>query len=118
MQTERVQTQRTTEDWEQRLGAAVRATRMRRNLTQAELAEHANVSLSSVRSLEQGKGSTVTSLVRVARALGRDEWLDAFSPPEPAISPMAVLRQRQLEATRQRRRVRHPPSAVEPSENP
>ena len=102
-----MQTQRTTDDWERVLGAQVRETRMRAEHTQSELATRANVSLSSLRNLELGRGSTIGTVVRVARALGREEWLEAFSPPMPAISPMAVLRQRRREESRQRRRVRH-----------
>jgi len=103
----------TTENWERRFGEEVRRLRHRQNLTQAELAEQANVSLSSIKYLETGKGSSLATLVRIAKALGRVDWLEAFTPPEPSISPMALLRARQLEEQRATKRVRHSLGAKE-----
>jgi transcriptional regulator with XRE-family HTH domain len=80
-----------TEEWESAFGAQVRSLRITRNLDQSQLAELAGVSLGSVKSLEQGKGSTLRTVVRVARALGREEWLTGFAPRVP-ISPIDVLR--------------------------
>jgi transcriptional regulator with XRE-family HTH domain len=101
------QTSTTTEEWEQLLGGAIRQLRKRRRLTQAELAAQANVSLSSIRSLEHGRGSTLTTLVRVTRALGRTEWLSTFTPEEPTVSPVKLLREREKQAEKLRSRVRH-----------
>jgi transcriptional regulator with XRE-family HTH domain len=98
----------TTEEWEQRLGGDVRRLRTRRRWTQVELARHANISLSSVQSLERGGGSTLSTLIRVARALGRTDWLVSFAPEEPKVSPLQLLREREKEATAGRTRVRHP----------
>lgn len=83
---------RTTEEWEVELGLAVRRVRKQAGLTQQQLARAANVSLSSVQNLERGGGSSLRTLVRVARALGRESWLGGFAPPEPTISPLAVLK--------------------------
>lgn len=80
-----------TEEWESRFGAQVRALRIARELDQAQLAERAGVSLGSVKSLEQGRGSTLRTVVRVSRALGREEWLTTFAP-SVGISPIDVLR--------------------------
>jgi len=85
---------RTTDEWEAELGLAVRRTRRRAGLTQAELARAANVSLTSVKNLERGAGSSLRTVVQVARALGRTDWLAAFEPPEPTVSPMELLRAR------------------------
>ena len=68
--------QRTTEEWERQIGQGVLRTRIIRDLTQVQLAERANVSLSAVKNLERGRGSSVATLVRVARALDRAEWLE------------------------------------------
>ncbi|HEY5266139.1 MAG TPA: helix-turn-helix transcriptional regulator [Acidimicrobiales bacterium] len=103
----------TTENWERRFGAEVRRLRRRLELTQAELAERANVSSSSIKYLEAGKGSSLATVVRVAKALGRVDWLEAFTPPEPAVSPMALLRTRQLSEQRATSRVRHSLGAKE-----
>jgi transcriptional regulator with XRE-family HTH domain len=101
----------TTENWERRLGGEVRRLRQRRELTQAELAERANVSLSSIKYLEAGKGSSLATVVRVAKALEREDWLASFMPPESTISPMALLRERQRSEQRSPARVRHSPRA-------
>jgi transcriptional regulator with XRE-family HTH domain len=96
-----------TGEWEQRVGGAVRELRQRADLTQAELAARANVSLSSVRYLEAGKGSSLATLVRVVRALDRTSWLEDLAPAAPSVSPIALLRERRAVEERQRRRVRH-----------
>jgi transcriptional regulator with XRE-family HTH domain len=96
----------TTEEWELRLGRDVRRLRKRLHLTQAELASRANISKSSVESLERGSGSSLSTLIRVARALDRTEWLNSFAPEEPKVSPIKLLREREEQAanTRSRRR--------------
>jgi transcriptional regulator with XRE-family HTH domain len=82
-----------TEEWESAIGDQVRALRITANLDQAGLAELAGVSLGAVKAAEQGKGSTLRTLVRLVRALGREEWLDSLAP-QPTISPIDVLRSR------------------------
>jgi transcriptional regulator with XRE-family HTH domain len=97
----------TTADWERRIGDEVRSLRRRQRLTQAELAQRANISTSAVKYLETGRGSSLATLIRIARVFGRTEWLASFAPPEPAISPLAVLREHQRVAKAGPKRVRH-----------
>lgn len=95
---------RTTEEWERALGEQLRELRLRRDLTQVELAALANVSESTVKQLESGRGSTLSTLIRVTRALDRDDWLAALAPPPPPVSPLERLRAaRQADATKRRR---------------
>jgi hypothetical protein len=47
--------------------------------------------LNAVKRLESGQGATVTSLIRVLRALGRSEWLGTLTPPV-SISPLQMLK--------------------------
>jgi transcriptional regulator with XRE-family HTH domain len=82
-----------TEEWESSVGAQVRSLRIRAHLDQAELADRAGVSIGAVKGLEQGKGSTLRTLVRVATALDRADWITALDP-QPSISPLDVLRSR------------------------
>ncbi len=82
---------RSAEALEERLGQNIRATRIARDLSQRELADRANVSLGAVRTLETGRGSTVTTLVKVLRALDRQDWVDALVPPSPAFNPLDLL---------------------------
>jgi len=81
----------TTEEWETTLGRQLRDLRLRQNLDQRRLAEQAGVALNVVKNLETGKGATVTSLVRVLRALGRADWMDSLAPAV-SISPLQMLK--------------------------
>ena len=101
MPVERVR--RSTDEWEAVIGAEVRAARIAANLDQSELAKRADISLGAVKNLEAGKGSTLKSLIRVVRALGRTEWLESLTPPI-TISPVAMLSSKRP-ATRTRQRV-------------
>jgi transcriptional regulator with XRE-family HTH domain len=67
----------TTKEWELLIGEQVRATRIVHNLDQVDLAENANVSVGTV--------------VAVARALDRTDWLQALAPTV-TISPIQMLR--------------------------
>jgi len=92
--------QTTTGEVEAEIGEQFRALRIAASLDQAELARRAGVSLGAVKNLEQGNGSTLRTVARVARALGRDDWLSALAP-RVTVSPLDVLRSR----TEPRRRV-------------
>ncbi len=100
----------TTAEWEERLGVDARRLRLDLGLTQAELAERSNVSMSAIKSLEGGRGSSLATVIRVARALGRADWLSSFAPVEPIVSPIALLRERQGVTPLATRRVRRPRS--------
>lgn len=102
----------TTAEWEQRIGDDVRRLRLRHRLTQAELAQRANISLSAVKYLEKGRGSSLATLIRIARVFGRTDWLASFAPTEPAVSPIAMLRENQRLAKAGTKRVRHSASST------
>lgn len=84
-------TRLTTVEWETQLGQHLRALRLRQNTDQRQLAERADVALNVVKKLEGGKGSTVTSLINVLRALGREEWLGTLAP-QVTVSPLQLLK--------------------------
>jgi putative transcriptional regulator len=73
------------------IGARIKALRLRRNLTQQQLAEAAAVSLNVVKALEAGKGK-LSSLVAVLRELEALDGLEQFIP-EPEISPIQLAKQ-------------------------
>jgi transcriptional regulator with XRE-family HTH domain len=81
----------TTDEWEAELGRHLRDLRLRQNIDQRQLAERADVALNVVKKLEGGKGSTVTSLINVLRALGREEWLGSLAP-QVTVSPLQMLK--------------------------
>ncbi|WP_160074535.1 helix-turn-helix domain-containing protein [Pseudoclavibacter sp. 8L] len=79
------------EEWEAALGAQVRRARLIEDVDQASLAERANVSVGALANLEHGRGARVQTLIRVCRALGREDWLASLEP-ERARSPLALAR--------------------------
>jgi transcriptional regulator with XRE-family HTH domain len=81
----------TSDELESLLGANLRALRIRQNVTQRDLALRANVSLGAVQHAESGRGATVRTLVRMLKALGRTDWIDALSP-QVSVSPLEVLK--------------------------
>jgi transcriptional regulator with XRE-family HTH domain len=100
----------TTDELEQMLGDSIRALRVSRQFTRAELADRANVSLGALRNLETGAGATITTLVKTLRALDSTAWLSSLTPPPEAFDPLRLLAAREEEQRRTRgpRRVRHP----------
>jgi len=73
------------------LGDALRERRLAASTTQKQLAMLANVSLTALRALETGSGSSTATLVRVVHALGADDWLRAVAPPPPPFNPLTLL---------------------------
>lgn len=90
-----------TEQWEKHLGEQIRRARLTENCSQAELARRANVSRGSVSSIELGEGSSLSTFVRIVRALGKHDWLDELAP-DPGLSPIALLEAQRRAAPRQR----------------
>lgn len=74
----------TVEDWEERVGESVRRARIATEMGQAELADRADVSLKTIGNLEHGRGSSMSTLIRIALALDRTDWLESFTSLTPA----------------------------------
>jgi len=94
----------TPDEMEASLGERLKALRLAQNLDQVTLARQAGVGVSALKSLENGRGSTLRSLVRVVRALGRADWLAGIAPV-PTINPLTMTRNA---GPRQRARRRRP----------
>ena len=75
------------------LGRRLARHRLNRNLTQAALAAQAGVSTPTVQRIEQGHSSQAANLIRILRALGLLDNLDALVP-EPPLSPIQQARMR------------------------
>lgn len=73
------------------LGERVKQERLNQNRTQADIARKAGVDRIVLTRLENGKGSTLRSMVRVLRSLGKLNHLDLFLP-EPGLSPIQLAR--------------------------
>jgi transcriptional regulator with XRE-family HTH domain len=82
--------------------------RLNRNLTQQALAREAGVSLRTLNRIESGEPSQTANLIRVLRALGLLDNLEALLP-EPALSPMQQLK---LQGKTRKRASAEPPAVV------
>ncbi len=89
-----------TEELAIAVGENIRALRLQRNLTQRVLADQAGVSLTALRHLESGEGANLFTLIRIVRALDRQDWLQALAP-RVTINPLHMTSSR---STRQRAR--------------
>lgn len=83
------------------LGAQVRTARVEADLDQEALAGLAGVGVATVSKLENGHGSSLATLVKVVRALDREDWLDSLAPATD-MSPIRMADS----GGRHRRRVR------------
>ena len=95
----------------QLIGERLAQLRLAKNLTQEQLAEQTGLGLRTVQRLESGEAATqLSGFVRVCRALGLLERLDALIP-EQAISPIAQLK---LQGKKRRRASGRKTAASEP----
>ena len=94
-----MQNSKTPEEMEVAFGQQLRELRLRRNIDQRQLAEQAGVALNAVKNLENGRGATLTSLVKVLRALGRADWLETLAPAV-TISQMLKTKQPRQRASK------------------
>jgi transcriptional regulator with XRE-family HTH domain len=89
------------------LGQRIERYRLQQNRTLAEVAKTAGLGLRTVKRAEAGERPTLATVVRLLRALGRLDALDAFLPA-PLVSPLQLAelsgRERQRAGTRRHRR--------------
>ncbi|MGR0115931.1 helix-turn-helix domain-containing protein [Ralstonia pseudosolanacearum] len=86
-----VERQLTPREIEAELGECLKKLRVHRNLDQATLAARAGISVRTLRNLEGGSGSSLHTLIQVARALGREQWFETIAPV-PTINPLMLTR--------------------------
>jgi len=102
----------TTEEWEKVVGEQIRSARIANDLDQAALSKLANVSIGALSNLERGRGSSLTTVVAVVRALGRTDWLETLAP-QVSISPLQMLRgKKKSPVARSRVRKSGPPLTI------
>ena len=80
-------TANTIEEFEADVGGQIKSLRLKQNIDRATLASRAGCSVSALKSLESGNGSTLRTLITVVRALGREDWLRNVAPMA-TISPL------------------------------
>lgn len=76
-----------SEQIEDVLCAQVRRIRLARNITQVQLAKEAGVSLPTIGRLENGKGVSLDTFIRVLTALGVQRNLESLLP-DPTVRPV------------------------------
>ena len=88
------------------IGERAGQQRLNQDISQTDLANRAGVARIVVQRLESGRGCTLESLIRILRALGLLNQLDAFLP-EPGPSPIQLAklngRERQRASGRRRK---------------
>lgn len=96
------------------IGKKIRHLRLRQNITQMSLAEQSQISVSSVKKIENGEIGSFDSLMRVLRILGE---LDVFSPllKEEEMSPNEYLEF--VEAAKKKYRKRAKSNKIESTSN-
>ncbi len=94
----------TPHELELKLGESVKELRLQKNLDRQSVCERADISLNALRHLETGQGATLKTLIRVVRALGKQDWLMGIAPTV-SINPLHMVRDH-LPRKRASRRVR------------
>ncbi len=95
------------------LGRRLERQRLQRNLTQDELAERAGIGRATLQRLERGESVQSTSIVKLLRALGLLEALDA-ALPQALERPIAQLERERLRKVRRRASPRGRKERAEP----
>lgn len=72
------------------LGRRFRALRLRKNITQEELARRTMISTTRIKALEAGR-TKLDTMIGVLRELGALDELDSFLP-DPGISPIQIAK--------------------------
>ena len=73
------------------LGTRLKSKRLRKNLSQQELAERAGLSRNTISDMEGGGSTTLHNFIRTLRALDSLDDLKHLLP-DPGISPVQLLR--------------------------
>ncbi|HLV25437.1 MAG TPA: helix-turn-helix transcriptional regulator [Gemmatimonadales bacterium] len=73
------------------LGHRLRAYRLQQNQTLEHIAEQAGVSYRTAQRAEAGENPTLSTVVKLLRALGRLDALENFMP-QPLVSPLEMVK--------------------------
>jgi len=95
----------TSDQMEAALCKQLENIRLARNMTQAQLAAEAGVSLRTIGRMEQGQGVSLDTFIRVLTAFGIQNLLESLLP-DPAVRPIERVNLSGVE--RQRARPRKP----------
>ena len=68
----------------------------------------ANLSRSAISNLESGAGSSLSTVIKVLRALGRADWLLSLEVPEDVFNPLDLVGRRPAQRPKGPARVSRP----------
>lgn len=97
----------TPEELEKLLGEDIKDLRLQKNIDRKTLCTRAGISENALRNLENGKGTTLKTFIRILKALERTSWLDNIAP-QTSINPLHLVREKE-----QRQRARRKKHAEE-----
>jgi len=80
---------------EKEIGGAIRRLRIQNGLSLEDVAHRAGLSPTSVRSLELGRGTTLSTMLKVLTVMGEAERIHTWFGPDREFSPIALLREKQ-----------------------
>ena len=88
---------------EKKIGETIRRLRIRKGLPLEDVAARASVSPISVRALELGRGSTLSTVLKVLNAIDEVGFILSWVEGSNEISPMQALRESRRQATEPKR---------------
>lgn len=84
----------TPQELEESLGEDIKTLRLQKNIARRTLCAIAGVSENALRNLEGGKGTSLKTLIRVIKALNREDWLNQVAP-RTSINPLHLVREKE-----------------------
>ena len=88
---------------EKKLGETIRRLRIHKGIPLEEVAAKASLSPMSVRALELGRGSTLSTLLKVFKAIDETEFLLCWMQKSKEVSPLLALRYSRKQAMEPKR---------------
>ena len=92
---------------EKKIGETIRRLRIRKKLPLEDVAARASLSPISVRSLELGRGSTLSTMLKVLNAIDETGFILDWAEKSNEIGPMQVLRNSRKQAATPKRASRN-----------
>jgi len=96
---------------EKELGIRLKRFRLDRNLSQAVIATRSGLARRTITAIENGEGSTLSTLIALLRALNALDTLEGFLP-DPGVSPMAMAKLQDAPKVKYASNPRRPPPPI------
>ena len=88
---------------EKKIGETIRRLRIRKGLPLEDVAAKASLSPISVRALELGRGSTLSTMLKVLKAIDETDFILDWADKSNEISPLQSLRTSRKQAAEPKR---------------